>query len=119
MNPLAEANKFLDSREDPINLHTAGAKDDKTKLLGGVLGDFGDGLRQVAEIGTFGAKKYTRNGWQTVPEAETRYYDAFWRHILDMGSDLDARDPEHGKRHLAAIAWNALALLTILENEEK
>jgi len=98
-------------------MHIPGAKDDGGKTLAAVLGDFGLGLKQVAEIGTFGANKYSRKGWEHVEDAENRYNDAMWRHLLELNGDINARDPEHGKRHLAAVAWNALALLTILERK--
>jgi hypothetical protein len=116
---------FLDSFEHPDNiklsnsLHQPGAKDDSAKYLAGVLGDFSNALKQVARVGTYGARKYTRKGWESVEDAETRYYDAFWRHILDMEGNIEMCDFEHGERHLAAIAWNALALLELLDRKNK
>ncbi len=35
----------------------------------------------IADVFTFGAKEYSECGWQTVPNAKKRYYDALMRHI--------------------------------------
>ena len=55
-------------------------------------------IEKVAEVLTFGAKKYTRNGWQTVDDAERRYTDALYRHMnaIHRGEKLD---PESGLSH--------------------
>jgi hypothetical protein len=39
-----------------------GVKHDTGKVMGQVLGDFSRALMGVAEVGTFGAHKYTRGG---------------------------------------------------------
>lgn len=99
----------------------AGAKLDAGKPMAGVIGDFGLALLAVAEIGTFGAKKYTRGGWQTVPDGATRYTDAMWRHLLK--ESREANDLDSGLSHAAHAAWNALARLELqlrkLSHEEK
>lgn len=88
-----------------------GAKLDEGKILAGVLGDFSLALLSVAEVGTFGAKKYSRGGWQEVPDGETRYHDAEWRHLLRRRhEDLD---PDSGLLHDAHRAWNVLAALEL------
>ena len=57
----------------------AGAKLDHGKnRLGLVLGGFANALKAVGEVGTYGANKYTDNGWISVPDGERRYTDA-WR----------------------------------------
>jgi hypothetical protein len=73
-------------------------------------------IKKVAEVLTFGAKKYTRNGWQTVDDAERRYTDAMYRHMnaIHQGEKID---PESGLSHRAHIACNAMFLLE-LDNEE-
>lgn len=47
----------------------------------------------------FGAKKYARWGWRTVPDAPRRYFAAMERHIkaFKRGEDID---PESGLPHL-------------------
>lgn len=95
------------------DLHVPGAKDDKGKPMAGVLLDFSRALRTVVDVGTYGAKKYTRTGWATVPEGSQRYLDAMMRHLLAMDVDPDGLDKETGLPHLAHIAWNALAVLEL------
>lgn len=81
--------------------------------------DFPKALMAVAEVGTFGAKKYSRSSWKTVPDALTRYTDAKFRHIL-MGQ-VEHHDAESGLMHAAHEAWNALATLELMieENQKK
>ena len=95
------------------DLHAPGAKDDKAKPMAGVLLDFSRALQLVADVGTYGAKKYTRQGWCVVPEGSQRYTDALVRHLLAMDVDPDGLDKETGLPHLAHVAWNALAVLEL------
>ena len=95
------------------DLHAPGAKDDKAKPMAGVLLDFSRALQTVVDVGTYGAKKYTRTGWATVPEGSQRYTDAMMRHLLAMDVDPDGLDKETGLPHLAHVAWNALAVLEL------
>jgi hypothetical protein len=63
-------------------------------------------------VGTFGAEKYTDNGWMDVPDGEARYTDALLRHVLaDLGGR--SKDEESGLLHAAHAAWNALAVLDL------
>lgn len=94
------------------DLHVKGAKDDNGKLrMGLVFSGFIPALLEVCKIGTFGANKYTANGWQEVEKGYDRYEDAMFRHwaAFKMG---EKNDPESGFPHLAHFAWNALAILT-------
>lgn len=95
------------------DLHAPGAKDDKGKPMAGVLLDFSRALQTVVDVGTYGAKKYKRTGWATVPEGSQRYLDAMMRHLLAMDVDPDGLDKETGLPHLAHVAWNALAVLEL------
>lgn len=95
------------------DLHAPGAKDDKGKPMAGVLLDFSRALQTVVDVGTYGAKKYTRTSWATVPEGSQRYLDAMMRHLLAMDVDPDGLDKETGLPHLAHVAWNALAVLEL------
>ena len=93
--------------------HDYGAKHDAGKVRAGlIVKDFPRALTAVAWVGTFGTQKYTAHSWQTVPDAATRYYDAFHRHILAEAAG-ETRDPESGLPHAAHVAWNALALLEL------
>ncbi|CAH9015381.1 putative phosphodiestherase [Vibrio phage 511E55-1] len=108
-------------KQDPngIDQHDSGAKLDAGKPMAGrLLGMFGGALMAVAEVGTFGAKKYTEGGWQHVEDGFKRYDDAGMRHFLKrgMGEELD---PESELPHLAHEAWNALAKLELYLREKK
>lgn len=91
-----------------------GAKLDAGKVRPAlVLGGFARALLAVSRIGTFGAVKYTENGWVEVPNGEARYDDAKLRHWLyeKTGVEFDADSEEE---HAAHEAWNALARLDLL-----
>ena len=89
----------------------SGVKHDEGKVLAGLIGDFGLALMEVARVGTFGAEKYTRGGWQSVPNGRERYNDAMWRHLL--ASSEEVIDPESGLEHELHMVWNALAKLEL------
>lgn len=101
------------TERDPNGLdsHQPGTKLDANKPMAGVLHDFSLALGAVALVGDFGAKKYSRGGWQHVPNGQERYTDAFWRHLL--ASRHEELDPDSGMAHAAHLAWNALAALEL------
>lgn len=91
--------------------HEPGAKLDAGKnRLGLVLGGFSLALQEVGKVGTYGAQKYSDNGWLSVPDGEFRYMDAMFRHLLAP----EERDPDTGLLHAAHAAWNALAVLELM-----
>lgn len=101
-------------RADQPNPHNQpeGRKDDSGKLLAGILyQDFPHALLAVAQVATFGARKYARSNWKLVPDAKLRYTDALHRHLL-LGV-LCENDGESGLMHAAHAAWNALAVLEL------
>jgi hypothetical protein len=104
----------MSEERDPFGKdpHQPGAKLDEGKVLAGVLSDFSMALMEVAKIGTHGAKKYTRGGWQTVENGIERYSDALWRHLLK--ENRSALDEDSGMLHAAHLAWNALARLELM-----
>jgi hypothetical protein len=99
------------SGKDP---HEAGAKLDAGKnRLSLVLGGFGKALQEVGKVSTFGANKYTDNGWQSVENGNERYTDAMLRHYFkEVGGELKDEDSE--LLHAAHLAWNALARLELM-----
>lgn len=97
--------------------HEAGAKLDAGKIYGSLLDDFSLALMAVAEVGTFGANKYSRGGWQSVPNGAQRYRDAMWRHLLKERHE--GCDGDSGLMHIAHRAWNALAELELVLREAK
>lgn len=108
--------------KDPLGKaqHEPGAKLDNGKnRLGLVLGGFSRAVEQVGLVGTFGAQKYSDNGWVEVPDGIRRYSDALLRHLM---ADLrgEALDRESGLPHLAHAAWCSLAILDLrMRHNEK
>ena len=116
--------KYLDSttlaerqaEADPTgrDAHAPGAKLDAGKPRPAlVLGGFARALLEVSKVGTFGAIKYTDNGWMEVPNGEARYDDAKLRHWLYEKSGKPV-DPDTQLIHAAHEAWNALARLDLM-----
>lgn len=106
----------LITESDPTGLsaHVPGAKLDAGKPRPGlVLGGFARALLAVTRIGTYGAVKYTDNGWMEVQNGVDRYDDAKLRHWLyeKCGVECDADTQE---MHAAHEAWNSLARLDLL-----
>jgi hypothetical protein len=92
----------------------AGAKLDAGKnRVGLVLFGFARALQEVSKVGTYGANKYTDNGWMEVPDGERRYTDAMLRHFLEEAIGQEYA-PDTGLRHAAHAAWNALARLDLM-----
>jgi len=99
--------------------HEAGAKLDSGKIRPSlVLGAFAHALWAVCEIGTYGANKYSDNGWQDVPNGLERYDDALLRHWMkDKMGEMSDQDTD--LLHQAHLAWNALAVLERMIVESK
>lgn len=104
---------FLQHDPTGRDAHEPGAKLDGGKVLPSLtLGGFPEALGIFADIATYGATKYTRNGWQSVPDAERRYLDAMLRHLMAyLGGEMT--DPESGKPHLGHVLWNVAAVLEV------
>jgi hypothetical protein len=90
-----EIKEFGRGESDPTgrDQHEAGSKTDAGKPDLSLLLLFGKALREVGQVGTYGALKYTRGGWQSVPDGINRYTAALLRHLLAeeyeaMDSDL-------------------------------
>lgn len=111
---LAETFHALESDPHGKSPHEAGAKLDAGKNRPGlVLFSFARALDAVTAVGTYGANKYSDNGWITVPDGERRYTDAMMRHLLkEAGGETHDKDTE--LLHAAHAAWNALARLDLM-----
>lgn len=108
------------AEHDPngFDANKPGAKLDAGKnRLGLVLGGFARALQAVGQVGTFGANKYTDNGWMAVPEGVDRYTDAMYRHLMAEAQG-ETVDPQTELMHAAHTAWNALARLDLLIRRE-
>lgn len=105
--------------KDPsgIDQHAPGAKLDNNKIQARLLKRFGLALLAVADLATGGARKYSANGWAKVEKGEERYEDAALRHVLkDM---FELKDPDMNQPHAVSEAWNALAKLQLMIEENK
>lgn len=119
VHPINESEFKSYPEKDPYNKapHEGGAKLDLGKnRLSLVLGGFANALQEVGKIGTYGANKYSANGWKTVPNGQERYTDAMLRHLFKelAGEELD---PDTKLLHAAHGAWNALARLELIIRE--
>ncbi|MCK5709017.1 MAG: hypothetical protein KAI07_00640 [Deltaproteobacteria bacterium] len=74
-------------------------------------------LTGLVKVLTFGAWKYCRNGWQSVPDAENRYFSALMRHLSAYQSG-ERYDKESGLNHLAHAMCNLVFLTYFDEIEE-
>jgi len=85
-------------------------------MVGLMKKDFPLALIAVAEVTSYGVRKYNQPGsWRTVENAFDRYEDALGRHDLASHSELCCT--ESGLTHLAHRAWNALATLQLMLEE--
>jgi hypothetical protein len=82
-------------------------KNDENKPMAALLP--ARALLAVAQVMTFGAKKYEPNNWKKI-EDRGRYEDALLRHFFAF-IDGETYDPDSGLHHLAHVACNALFLL--------
>lgn len=109
----------MTEEKDPLgkDLHSPGAKADAGKIRPAlVLGGFARALTAVSDVGTYGARKYTDNGWEDVPDGLRRYDEALVRHWLAEKRG-ERCDKDTGLLHQAHLAWNALARLELMLRE--
>lgn len=93
---------------------------DKAPIVQGCFNYFAKALKAVAMVSKYGAEKYDVDyedqNWRRVENGLNRYLDADGRHLLDEAID-GLYDPESNLLHAAHHAWNALARLErLLEN---
>lgn len=113
-------NYAMELTPDGLDQHEPGAKVDAGKpMCDVVVGGFPRAMLEVSKVGTFGATKYTPDGWKEVADGQRRYTDAMLRHYFK--SKFEDNDPDSELLHLAHMAWNALALLelNIKDKEEE
>ena len=104
-----------ESDPNGVAQHDYGAKLDDGKPDASLLLMFGRALRAVAEVGTYGAKKYTRGGWQGVDDGINRYTAAMLRHVFS--EHYESHDKDLPVLHAAQVAWNSLARLELILEE--
>lgn len=103
---------------DPTGLgqHEKGAKMDGGKLRWHLLPL--STIEGVVRIMTFGAEKYTEDGWKDVPQAKERYFSAMMRHWLAIQKG-ETTDPESGMPHYYHFLCNAVFLTWFLEQDDQ
>lgn len=74
-------------------------------------------VEKIAEVLTFGAKKYQPESWKTVHNAEDRYFSAAMRHLIAYQNN-ESVDKESGLSHLAHAATNLIFLLHFEDSKE-
>ena len=74
-------------------------------------------IEDIVKVYHQGAKKYADNSWQNLDNGYQRYKAAMFRHLIEYekGNDIDE---ETGCRHLAQVAWNAIAMLYFSKHKE-
>lgn len=113
------ANEKGEADPEGLGLNRPGAKADAGKSeYDMALFSFPNALAHVDRVGKFGAKKYTKGGFLTVPNGEVRYNNAGIRHNIKHLSG-EAVDEDSGELHLAHKAWNALAELELYLRAKK
>ena len=109
----------MSTESDPTgrDQHAPGAKLDAGKVQASLILDMSRALNAVAQVATYGANKYSRGGWQHVPDGQRRYMDALMRHLFK--AQQEACDADTGYDHLYHASWNLLALLELKLREEE
>lgn len=111
--PAPEWAKTQEADPHGIDQHAPGAKLDAGKVMPWLMmSGFANALMAVADVTTAGARKYTPNGWASVPDGEQRYMEAFGRHMLALARG-EALDADTGCLHKAQMVWNLLASLEL------
>jgi hypothetical protein len=66
----------------------------------------------VVRVLTFGARKYSPDGWRLVPESRRRYFAAAQRHLTAwwQGERTDSESGEHHLAHACACLLFLIAL---------
>jgi len=85
-----------------------GVKYDEGKPRPGLLPP--EALLEISAVLEFGARKYSDDNWQLVPEWRKRYLDAMLRHVLAWMAGVK-QDEETGRHPLAHAGCCLLYLL--------
>jgi len=97
-----------------MKLNELGFKDRKGKLMVELV--IPEMIEGVAEVLTFGAKKYKPNTWQNIDNPIDTHYGALMRHLLKWRKGIK-KDSESKLNHMKHVLTNAMFLLYLNENE--
>lgn len=75
-------------------------------------------IEEIVKVYTAGSKKYGDNTWQKLPNGMARYRAALLRHLVEYEKG-NTVDEETGCKHLAQVAWNAIAMLYLSEQKKE
>lgn len=99
-----------------------GKADTGKSMMSLLMVQFGDLNKQVADVLTYGAEKYSKpplhDSWKEVPEGERRYTDALYRHLHAYLVEGEELDPESGKHHFAHAMCNMHFLYEMRKMDE-
>lgn len=76
-----------------------------------------DAVEQVVRVLDYGAKKYARDNWRYVDDAQNRYMAAVFRH-LSTYMQGEEQDPETGINHLAHACCSLLFVLALTGDDD-
>lgn len=91
--------------------------DGDKRRLGEMIIDFKEPLEALCEVWEFGANKYSKSNWKLVDNGKIRYTNAMIRHLI--AEDNNLYDHESRLLHASHIAFNALARLKFILEDEK
>lgn len=74
-----------------------------------------DLIEEIVRVYTAGASKYGDNNWKSLENGYDRYKAAMFRHLLEYEKG-NIYDQDTGCKHLAQVAWNAIAMLYFSED---
>lgn len=69
-------------------------------------------VEEIVKVLEFGARKYERDNWKKVEDAQHRYTKAAFRHLIAY-NNREINDPESGLPHLAHLGCCILFLLAL------
>lgn len=105
---------FREHDPDGLAPNAPGAKLDAGKVRPElIIRGFSRALLAVAAVGTYGANRYSDDGWEEVKNGTKRYTNAMYRHLLAEHTG-ELCDKDSGLLHAAHAAWNALARLELM-----
>jgi len=76
-----------------------------------------DAVEEVVRVLDYGAKKYARDNWRYVDDAQTRYLAAAFRHLAAHARG-ERCDPETSISHLAHVGCCVLFLLSLEKTDD-
>ena len=85
-----------------------GLKDDKNKLRYDLITV--ESIKGMAEVLTYGAKKYKPNSWQNLEDGINKHYAATMRHIMKWRSG-EENDEDTNLHHLKHAMTNLMFLI--------